>query len=726
MSVGIFRTRRNALVFVSITALGVSSIITQLTVMRELLSLFAGNELVIGVVLANWLLLTGVGSALGKLSERFRRPLVWLMGLQVFVALMPLAHVLLIRGLRNVVFIRGEAVDFARIVSSVFLLLLPYCLVAGFVLTFAATLLRLADERRAPGQIYVLDTIGDILGGCLFAFVLVYVLTTFRSLYVPCALNLACAAAIAIEARPRWLGAVPIAAAVGVARASLLTRPDTATTRWLYRGEQVVERRESRYGSVVVTRVADQLQFYENGVLLFYTHNDMANERAVHFAMAQHPDPKRVLLVSGGVAGTTTEILKYPSVERVDYVELDPLVIRLGKKYTRNLDDPRIRTIVMDGRLYVQTTDEVYDVVILDLPTPDTAQINRFFTREFFRALKRRCAPGAVVCVPIRGAANYLGGAVAKLNATLYVTLHETFSTIVIIPGEKHLFLASDGPLTTDPGKIAAVLRARGVENRYVNGYYLPDLLNAQRVEYVRRTVEAAAKTAPVNRDFAPVCYFYAIQYWLTEHKVRLGVFGAVVCAALLVYLVRLKPVSLAIFTTGFAAAALEVVVIIAFQVLYGYAYQQLGVIVTMFMIGAALGAGLMNRASGAASRRTLIALELLVVAYSCALPLVFVLARGTPTVLGRALWAQVGFPIVMVVLGGLVGAEFPVASRLWFRGVARTAAALYNADLIGACVGAAVIGAVLLPVFGLITVCVLIGGLNLVSAVVLLLAKRV
>ena len=61
MSVGIFRTRRNALVFVSITALGVSSIITQLTVMRELLSLFAGNELVVGVVLANWLLLTGVG-----------------------------------------------------------------------------------------------------------------------------------------------------------------------------------------------------------------------------------------------------------------------------------------------------------------------------------------------------------------------------------------------------------------------------------------------------------------------------------------------------------------------------------------------------------------------------------------------------------------------------------------------------------------------------------------
>jgi len=726
MSIGVFRTRRNALVFVSITALGVSSIITQLTVMRELLSLFAGNELVVGVVLANWLLLTGVGSALGKLSQRFRRPLVCLMALQVFVALMPLAHVLLIRGLRNVVFIRGEAIGFARIVSSTFLLLVPYCLAAGFVLTFAATLLKLGDERRAPGQIYVLDTIGDIVGGCLFAFVLVYVLTTFTSLYVPCAINLACAVVIALEAGRRWLVAVPVAAAIGVATPGLLTKPELATTRWLHEGEEVIERRESRYGSVVVTRVADQLQFYQNGVLLFYTHNDMANERAVHFAMAQHDGPRRVLLISGGAAGTTNEILKYRSVEAIDYVELDPLIIRLGTEYTDSLDDARVHPIIGDGRLYVRTTPRQYDVVILDLPTPDTAQLNRFFTREFFRDVKQRCMPGAVVCVPIRGAANYLGGALVDLNASLYVTLKDSFGSIAIIPGETHLFLASDGPLTTDADEIAARLKNRGVENRYVNEYFLADLLNPQRVEYARDTIETAARTAPVNRDFAPVCYFYAIRYWLSEHKVRLGVFGVVVAIALVVYLVRLRPVPLAIFTTGFAAAGLEVVVIIAFQVLYGYAYHQIGVIVATFMVGAALGAGLMNRAPGSVRRRTLVALELLVAAFSCALPGVFLLAQSVASASGQALVAQVGFPIIMIILGGLVGAEFPVASRLWFRGVAQTAAALYNADLIGACVGAAVVGAVLLPMLGMMTVCVLVGALNVASAVILLAARHV
>ena len=128
-----------------------------------------------------------------------------------------------------------------------------------------------------------------------------------------------------------------------------------------------------------------------------------------------------------------------------------------------------------------------------------------------------------------------------------------------------------------------------------------------------------------------------------------------------------------------------------------------------------------MNRLRRAASRATMIGLELAVVVFSCALPLFFMLARRGAS---SALFAQVGFPVVMVLLGGLVGAEFPVASRLWFRGVAPTAATLYNSDLVGACVGAAVVGAVLLPILGLNTVCLLVGGVNLVSAAVLLVWK--
>ena len=76
----------------------------------------------------------------------------------------------------------------------------------------------------------------------------------------------------------------------------------------------------------------------------------------------------------GGVSGTAREILKY-GVQAVDYVELDPLILALGERYLpANLADRRIRVINTDGRLFVKQAPEKYDVAIIDVPAPATAQ----------------------------------------------------------------------------------------------------------------------------------------------------------------------------------------------------------------------------------------------------------------------------------------------------------------------------------------------------------------
>ena len=81
----------------------------------------------------------------------------------------------------------------------------------------------------------------------------------------------------------------------------------------------------------MVTQAAGQLNFIENGVPLFSTENVGRVEETVHYAMAQRPNARRVLLISGGVSGTACEMLKYP-VEAVDYVELDPLILRVARR----------------------------------------------------------------------------------------------------------------------------------------------------------------------------------------------------------------------------------------------------------------------------------------------------------------------------------------------------------------------------------------------------------
>ncbi len=118
--------------------------------------------------------------------------------------------------------------------------------------------------------------------------------------------------------------------------------------------------------------------FIENGLPFFSTHNVEQIEETVHYAMAQRPDARKVLLVSGGVAGTANEILKYGAAQ-VTYVELDPLIVAVGRKYLPgNLDDPRIHVVNTDGRLFIKQTNERFNVVIVDVPEPSTSQINRF------------------------------------------------------------------------------------------------------------------------------------------------------------------------------------------------------------------------------------------------------------------------------------------------------------------------------------------------------------
>ena len=115
----------------------------------------------------------------------------------------------------------------------------------------------------------------------------------------------------------------------------------------------------------------------------FTTHNLEAVEETVHYAMAQRPEAQRVLLISGGVSGHARELLKYPA--RVDYVELDPLVLHAAEQFLPgSLSDPRIEVINTDGRLFLRETDRRYDVILVDVPDPSTSQINRFYTREFF------------------------------------------------------------------------------------------------------------------------------------------------------------------------------------------------------------------------------------------------------------------------------------------------------------------------------------------------------
>jgi spermidine synthase len=588
------------LVLTAVGALGVSAVMTQLALMRELLGAFGGNEMVLGVTLGLWLLLMGIGAWLGRSSGKLRRPLAALVLIQTVVAVLPLAQVFLLRALRNVVFTRGAAVGVTETVGAAFVLLLPYCLVAGYGLTLACAILAREHGPSGIGQVYVADSIGSVIGGVLFTFVLVRSLDHIAILMWPALLNLVLAGLLASAIQgsrlvARLLLAIPLLLAAALLATAFLTNLDALSTRLQFSRRHIVARANSPYGKLIVTESDGQFDFLENGIPITSTRDDQHVEETVHYAMAQRPEAGRVLLVAGGISGTAREILKY-GVEAVDYVELDPLILALGKRYLpANLVDGRIHVINTDGRLYVKQTTEKYDVAIIDAPTPATAQLNRFYTAEFLGEVKRVLAKDGVVCFALGRYENYVSPELGRMLSSARLSAKCSFRNVLAIPGSRVFFLASDGPLYAD---IAARIEQRHVPTQLVNRHYLEGMLTADRIADL---ANATVLPAAVNRDFSPILYYYHLRHWMSQFNFRFGVMEGVLLVVLGFYLVRLRRGALVLFASGFAASALELVLLLGFQVLCGSVYHQVGVIVTVFMAGLALGACAANRLAGGA-----------------------------------------------------------------------------------------------------------------------------
>jgi spermidine synthase len=119
----------------------------------------------------------------------------------------------------------------------------------------------------------------------------------------------------------------------------------------------------------------------------------MYHEPMVHPALCSHPKPENILVVGGGDGGIIREVLKYPSVRRVELAELDEGVVRFARKYlgsvhNNSFDDPRVNVNITDGRKFTEEHPGEFDVVIMDMTDP-FGPSSMLYTKEFYRLAKR-------------------------------------------------------------------------------------------------------------------------------------------------------------------------------------------------------------------------------------------------------------------------------------------------------------------------------------------------
>ena len=724
---------RKALAF-SFVALGVAALVAQVSLLREWLAVFGGNEFFIGWTLFAWLSWVALGAlAGGRWPGGARPPAAAVAAGHGLAALLFPAALVLVRASRAPGGVAGAIPDPVPAMFQAALALAPLCLVLGAQFVLGARAWREADApdglERAVGRAYVLETAGFVAGGILFSFLLAtrnsfHVAALAGSLHLLAA-GFLCAA---VPLRSRRLRGGLLAVAAGLlALWPLAGRFERATSAWRFPGQVLVESRASIYGRLAVTTVGAQVNFHENGAFLGTAEDRQASETLVHFPMLAHPDPRRVLLIGAGFNGALREILKHHPA-RVDHVELDPLWTDLARRHLAPglraaLDDPRVRTVFADARAFLRSGSEAdspgpYDVVIVNLPDPATALLNRYYSLEFFRDVRRRLAPGGVLALRLGFSPDQVAPALADLGASIDRTLRAVFASVVFLPEYEILFLASDGPAPT-----TADLVARHGPRRLCVDFVIPPYvayrLGTDRVGQVRAAFAARAD-APLNRDVRPIACHYVLVHWLDAFHPRLAAFAGradrvrwpAAAAVVLVWAAlagatarpraahRLGAGAMAV--ASFTLMGGELALLLAFQIFRGYLYRQLALLFAAVMLGMALGAAAGARRSGRARPGALAGLHLLAAA-TAAGSAAFVerLAAGG---LGAAPWTEAVFLLLAVAIGGVAGGEFPVANRIQLAGAAdpRRAGIVYAADLAGSCAAALGIGLWALPVLGL------------------------
>ena len=356
--------------------------------------------------------------------------------------------------------------------------------------------IRAQKASSAVADLFAADYVGGLVGGLAFPFLLLPLLGLPRGALAVGMTNALVGILIVL-----WLFRTEISRTAQVILAALLvvilggltvvwiyTDDIEVTTRQRLYRDPIVYSQRSDYQEIVVTeaRKTGDTRLFLNGDLQFAS----ADEYRYHESLV-HPlldGPRRNVLVLGGGDGLAVrEILKYPDVESVTLVDLDPAVLELAKTSEHftafnddSLDDPRVRTIAADAFTWLrEAKHSAYDAVIADLPDPDDVATSKLYSIEFYGLIRQVMSPEARLVVqagsPYFAPEAYWGIGEAVAEAGLSTTPYH-----VDVPsfGDWGYFLADlsgDGPEVTVPEDAPQDLRFATAEVLAASTTFPPD-----------------------------------------------------------------------------------------------------------------------------------------------------------------------------------------------------------------------------------------------------------
>lgn len=685
--------------FLLVGAVGFGAQVLQVLAVREVLGLVEGSEAAIGVALAGWLLGGAAGTLPGRrASERAADPERLLALAAPAAAILGAAALLAVRLVHWVLPLapgQPPGLGTGLLLAGVG----GFLPAVGFGIAFPAAA-RLLGGARA----FAVEACGALAGGVLFTFAL--------APFVPpagvAALVLSVAGAAGLAAAPRPAAAALVLGIAGVLAGPSLERASRAAHYAAFLpGHELLATAQSPRGPLDVLGLRGQASLYRHGHLDFTSPDPEGAALPAHLALCLHPSPRTVFLAGGG-PGVLREMLLEP-VERIDFADPDPAAIaavesHLSPEDRAALRDPRVRRIAGDPRAALREAEGIYDVVALLGLEPSTAAANRFYTTDFFEAATGATREGGLLVLSLRGFGEYAPPDLVDRNHVVLKSMHWSFRPGVL-PGEAGFVVGSKPGMSAGwfraPGAeiLAGRFRERGVRSAGMRAEHFHLLVPEGETARLEALYGTPAGILDSNSDSHPSGYFRTFLLRAAESGWPAGLLpgpasawaiAAILVAAVLLLGFRGRPGDASVASTGFCGMGAVVVILLGYQCSRGDLYGEMGLVASLFMAGLAYGS-LRGKLPefGARDWHLVVPVSVGVGAY--------------------------GHPLLALLISLAVG----LAVGAFLRSVLAEGGdpgRIYALDLAGSALGALLVGTWILPAFGTLGTCVLLGGLKTAS----------
>jgi len=562
----------------------------QLLLIREMMNIAGGYELITGTFLGSWLIGSAIGSTFAGKST-----LNDVKKINLIFSLAPLISLLLFLFLSRLFLNTGETPSFLISVLYTFIVLLPFCIVSGF------TFIKLISTARSgnnfiPGKSFSIETMGSIVAGLTISFLASGFLNTYQILLLIVLLS------ITYVLLTYYIQSINIKISLKICIALLATsiiilNPDVIFRQVIFPGINVIGTTDTPYGNITKGRYKGEESLYYNQRLLTYKDDVVEREEDVHYAMLQSDSPETVMLISGQLRSHLVEIMKYP-VKKIIYLERDPALVKL---ILTSIDSLPFQLTIEnhDALRYIRRTSEKFDIVMVLIPPPSTLLLNRYYTTDFFNEIKKKLNKGGIfMCSPGSGE-DYFNKESLNLYSSIYNSLHAVFKNVIPIVGNKLYFIASDKELSAS---ICHLAELKNIRNIYVNSDFLADDLILNKSDKILSLMDTGVRQN--SSEFPVACYHFQSYNFSKNLTEKIPAFTLLLLLfALPVLTIRRR--NLIMYFSASALAGYEIIILLTLQLVIGNMYQLTGLIIAGMMAGLATGAGIKSVILDSLSIRT-------------------------------------------------------------------------------------------------------------------------